>query len=122
MSENTAKNGKEADAVVEDTVMTDEVKVTETGVENPPPKKKKKRSQAYNDRRKTREYKDQRRERRYLRKLGTEAVSRPFHLSLQLSQRIGLTIFGYITASPTSPRPRSHSPSKGQAVVPAREP
>lgn len=84
MSENTAENGKEADKVVEDTVMTDEVKATETGVENPPPKKKKKkkRSQAYNDRRKTREYKDQRRERRYLRKVGTEAVSRPFHLSL----------------------------------------
>lgn len=80
------ENDKGLNTVIEDTTIADKANTTETGTGDPVPKKKKKsHSQAYYDRRKTREYKDQRRERRRLRKAGVEVVSRSFQLSLQLS-------------------------------------
>ncbi|CAI7659103.1 unnamed protein product [Penicillium viridicatum] len=78
MDANTMENDKGLNTVIEDTTIADKANTTETGTGDPVPKKKKKsHSQAYYDRRKTREYKDQRRERRRLRKAGVEVPLPP---------------------------------------------
>lgn len=97
MTENIIEKGKAPDKTTEDTVMTTEPMTTEEGAREPSSKRWKK-PHAYFERCRAlaREKHRTCQERRRPRKVGIEVMGNP----LYLQGGFGLTIFGYMIASP----------------------